>query len=1024
MMLKPPPDAATRDSRAEEWQARWAELDLGRAVAGDVDARDRGEDPKFMMVFAYPGVSGYLHVGHMRGFTYTDVISRYHRQLGERVLFPVGFHSSGLPAVGFSMKVQRDLTLRQTLVEQGEALALAGPDTLEAHGLHQLAYLSRNGCPSDVMTRLGHVDQAITYFTEVYIEQYWKRFGFLCDWDRTLLTTAPDYNRFIEWQFSKLDDRGLLVSGVYHAPYAEGVGPVAVDPSETDLSQGGKAEQLIFHMHPFELPDGRRMPCATLRPETIWGATNVWLHPTETYVEVHLPAAQLHPENPDRAGEETWIVAEPAATKVLHQFSDVRVGEQVPNTDLLGQRLTHPILEHTVPILPATFVDPHYATGVVVSVPAHAPYDHQGLVDLATHRERLTDHGVPAELIDEVEELSIITVEGYGEFPAAEACATHGVVDQDDHTNLEAATQEVYKAEFNSGVMTERCGEFAGRRIKEAKDDIIEHLTARGLLNPFHEFSERVIARNGVDVVVKRIDDQWFIDYSDAELTEAAIAHARDTMTIRPADYHAESTDALGWFGRRACIRAGSWLGTEFPRKPGWTIEPISDSTLYPIWYTIAHLINAGRLPVPSLTPPVLDWIFLGQGDPSALEAEHDLEAGVLSEARSEFDYWYPLDINLGGKEHRRVHFPPFIMNHVAILEERHWPRGIFVNFWVTAPNGESVDDKISKSKGGAQPIPAAIEQYGVDALRLYYCHVGSPHSDIEWVHSRVESYRAQCERLWHLPGGLAAWGGSAGPADTWLLAKVEERRRQWHEAMTEGELRQAAQASHYDLLSDLAWYRRRGGSNPAVAEALVRAWAPMLSPVTPHLAEEWWACLGETSVLSATVVPAPGEATAEELDVLAREAFLAAMLDKGRSVRELARRHMDAPPRRLVVQVAPAWKADLARTAIELQATGYDLKQAMKVIMTRPFAQDAAVRKLVPPVWKKVLRELHAWTPGERQLLLDGLHEAAVLQDAADFIASVLDLEQVDVWVAGEGEDVGGKAAVAFPLEPGFAFE
>ena len=58
-------------------------------------------------MFAYPGVSGYLHVGHMRGYTYSDVITRYKRMCGYNVLFPVGAHASGNVAITFARKVER-----------------------------------------------------------------------------------------------------------------------------------------------------------------------------------------------------------------------------------------------------------------------------------------------------------------------------------------------------------------------------------------------------------------------------------------------------------------------------------------------------------------------------------------------------------------------------------------------------------------------------------------------------------------------------------------------------------------------------------------------------------------------------------------------------------------------------------------------------------------------------------------------------------------------------------------------------
>ncbi|MCK4717702.1 MAG: class I tRNA ligase family protein, partial [Thermoplasmata archaeon] len=71
----------------KKWQDRWAEAKLGEA---EPDGRE-----KFFLIFAYPGVSGYLHVGHMRGFTYSDIICRYKRMQGYNVLFPVGSHATG-----------------------------------------------------------------------------------------------------------------------------------------------------------------------------------------------------------------------------------------------------------------------------------------------------------------------------------------------------------------------------------------------------------------------------------------------------------------------------------------------------------------------------------------------------------------------------------------------------------------------------------------------------------------------------------------------------------------------------------------------------------------------------------------------------------------------------------------------------------------------------------------------------------------------------------------------------------------
>src|SRR6185295_13315281 len=179
--------------------------------------------------------------------------------------------------------------------------------------------------------------------------------------------------------------------------------------------------------------------------------------------------------------------------------------------------------------------------------------------------------------------------------------------------------------------------------------------------------------------------------------TDAAAKHA-ESMHVTPTEYARDLPATLRWFADRACIRQGAWLGTRFPQDEEWIIEPISDSTLYPAYYLVSPRVASGELPVEALTDAFFDHVFLGRGDAGATGgASRDL----VETCRRDFLYWYPLDINLGGKEHKTVHFPAFIKNHVGIMAPEHWPRGIFVNFWVTQTKGE----KLSKSKGGAQPV-------------------------------------------------------------------------------------------------------------------------------------------------------------------------------------------------------------------------------------------------------------------------------------------------------------------------------
>jgi leucyl-tRNA synthetase len=96
----------------KKWQKKWFEKRIFETK--------KEVNKKFFIHFAYPGVSGYLHVGHMRGFTYCDIISRFKKMNGYDVLFPAGFHASGIPSIGFAKKVERkDPITIKSLKENG-----------------------------------------------------------------------------------------------------------------------------------------------------------------------------------------------------------------------------------------------------------------------------------------------------------------------------------------------------------------------------------------------------------------------------------------------------------------------------------------------------------------------------------------------------------------------------------------------------------------------------------------------------------------------------------------------------------------------------------------------------------------------------------------------------------------------------------------------------------------------------------------------------------------------------------------
>ena len=149
------------------------------------------------------------------------------------------------------------------------------------------------------------------------------------------------------------------------------------------------------------------LPAATFRPETIFGATNLWINPDVNYVRADVDG-------------ESWILSNEAVAKLREQLKKVEIIEEIAGKTLIGKRCKEPLKGRELIILPGWFVDPNNGSGVVYSVPAHAPFDWIALRDLQEKPELLTKFGIKSEILDEIKPISMISIEGFGEFPAIE----------------------------------------------------------------------------------------------------------------------------------------------------------------------------------------------------------------------------------------------------------------------------------------------------------------------------------------------------------------------------------------------------------------------------------------------------------------------------------------------------------------------------------------------------------------------------------------------------------------------------
>ena len=929
----------------QKWQKKWYEKKIYEAKVQN--------KKKFFIHFAYPGVSGYLHVGHMRGFTYCDIISRYKRMTDFEVLFPAGFHASGIPSFGFAKKVERK-----------------DPITIKM--------LKEYGLKNDFINTLKDPKKVVEYFAQVYIEDYWKKFGFLIDYSRIMSTISEGYKRFIKWQFYKLKEKKLLIKKPHYAPYCSNCGPVAVDKSETDILKGGNSEILEFTTIKFKMKNGEILPAATLRPETIFGVTNMWVNPNVEYVKAKI-------------NNETWIISKQALEKITYQVESIKpLNEKIKGKDLIGKTCIIPIVNREIKILAGPFADPNVASGIVMSVPAHAPYDWIALLESG----------------ENIKPITIIDVKGYGTNPAKEACDSLNIKSQKETVKLDQATEEVYKKEFHTGYLNENTGKYAGIKVSDIKDDVKNELIANNHAMIFREFSEEVICRCGRKVVIKQIPDQWFIKYSDEHLTEDSKKHVL-TMNISPEDYKNELPGILDWFDDRACIRKGSWLGTEFPFKKGWIIEPISDSTLYPAYYIISKYINEEKIKHDELTNEFFDYVFLDKGK---------AKKPIWNVIKKEFEYWYPVNINLGGKEHKTVHFPVFIMNHVAIFPEKKRPKGIFVHWWVTQKGKE----KISKSKGGAEHINEAATIYGIDAMRLYYSHIGSPFVDIEWDAESVTKYKNRLANIYKLICQIKKLKNKTNEnLDNWLKSIMQTSIKKIKNSLENYDLRIAANEIFFECQKNIQWYLNRGGSNKQILQYYIKTWTKLMTPITPHISEELWMIQQQKTLVSLEKYPFYNENIVSIKDEVG-EYLLQKVSDDISEILKVIK----IKAKKIYIYTSPKWKTNILRKTIDMiNNNRFNIGKVIKESLTDPKLKNKS--KEISQYVGKLQSEIKKLSNIDKKRYQVEIDELIYLDKAKDYLNKVF---KCDIIILSSDEkdiyDPSNKNKFASPLRPAIYIE
>lgn len=970
----------------EKWRKRWTDDKI-------FETEPQLHKKKYFLTVAYPYPNSPQHVGHGRTYTLADVHARYKRMNNYNVLFPMGFHYTGTPIVSMSQRIKsNDLELIETFRE-----------------IYKI--------PDNIISSLVEPKKIADYFHQE-IKQGMNEMGYSIDWRREFTTIDKGYSKFIAWQFRNLKKNGLIVQGSHPVGWCpQDQNPVSQHDTVGDI----EPELIEYVLVKFKFEDQYIVPTATLRPETIFGVTNLWINPDIKYV-----VAQVN--------NEKWIITKEAARKLEFLNATVKLVSEIDGSDLIGKCVFDEKRKQLVPIFPASFVDPNNGTGIVMSVPAHAPYDYQALMDLRKDGKILSKYNINANVVP----LKIIHTDAFpsNESSPAETIVTNYAIKDQNDPKLEDATNKLYSEEFHNGKLLSNIDEIGNLSVTEARDTIRTKIISQGIGTTMYELKNLVKCRCGTTCVVKLLTNQWFINYGNENWKKMAY-ELIDNMEILPEEIRQEFTNVIDWLKERACARK-SGLGTKLPWDDEWIIESLADSVIYMAYYLLSrHISNnqdlqkdEDKILADNLNDKFFDYVLLGKNNQDTVAMESKISNQLLEKIRNEFEYFYPVDSRHSGRDLVPNHLAFFIFNHAAIFPKDKWPKQIVVNGSVLMEG-----KKMSKSLGNIIPLRHAIEEFGADSIRLTMLASAEILQDSDFSFDLVKGIRAKLFDIYrnintNLKIFKAQNSLDEDLEDVWISSRLQNIIMDTTAAIEKFRIREALHTILYLMDSDLEWYEKRKlARNKSIFNSYLKEFfetrIKLLSPFAPYFCEEVWELIGNDSYISKAQWPEIDQ-TKISIKSEDNEKLIQNIIFDIQKITKVTK----MVPKKISIYTASSNKCMLYRKIldrIQRQVTP-NFGQIMK-----EFINDNEVKDLVkrnPDLVRKIIDDILSESENvrERRMKMDSFDEKMPLDDGKSLLISEVGNNQVEVHIYSEDDndkyDPKQKSKFARPYKPAIYIE
>ncbi|XP_011786862.1 PREDICTED: leucine--tRNA ligase, cytoplasmic isoform X1 [Colobus angolensis palliatus] len=1022
---------------------------------------------KYFVTFPYPYMNGRLHLGHTFSLSKCEFAVGYQRLKGKCCLFPFGLHCTGMPIKACADKLKREIELygcppdfpdeeeeeEETNVKtediiikdkakgkKSKAAAKAGSSK------YQWGIMKSLGLSDTEIVNFSEAEHWLDYFPPLAIQDL-KRMGLKVDWRRSFITTDvnPYYDSFVRWQFLTLRERNKIKFGKRYTIYSPKDGQPCMDHDRQTGEGVGPQEYTLLKLkvlepYPSKLSGlkGKNifLVAATLRPETMFGQTNCWVRPDMKYIGF------------ETVNGDIFICTQRAARNMSYQgFTKdngvVPVVKELMGEEILGASLSAPLTSYKVIyVLPMLTIKEDKGTGVVTSVPSDSPDDIAALRDLKKKQALRAKYGIRDDMVLPFEPVPVIEIPGFGNLSAVTICDELKIQSQNDREKLAEAKEKLYLKGFYEGIML--VDEFKGQKVQDVKKTIQKKMIDTGDALIYMEPEKQVMSRSSDECVVA-LCDQWYLDYGEENWKKQTSQCLKNLETFcEETRRNFEAT--LDWLQEHACSRTYG-LGTHLPWDEQWLIESLSDSTIYMAFYTVAHLLQGGNLhgqaesPLgirpQQMTKEVWDYVFFKE----APFPKTQIPKEKLDQLKQEFEFWYPVDLRVSGKDLVPNHLSYYLYNHVAMWPEQSdkWPTAVRANGHLLLNS-----EKMSKSTGNFLTLTQAIDKFSADGMRLALADAGDTVEDANFVEAMADAgiLRLYTWVEW-VKEMVANWDSlRSGPANTFndrvfaseLNAGIIKTDQNYEKMM----FKEALKTGFFEFQATKDKYRELAveGMHRELVFRFIEVQTLLLAPFCPHLCEHIWTLLGKADSIMNASWPVAGPV--DEVLIHSSQYLMEVTHDlrlrlKNYMMPAKGKKTDKQPlqkPSHCTIYVAknyPPWQhTTLSVLRKHFEANNGKLPDN-KVIASELGSMPELKKymKKVMPFVAMIKENLEKMGPRILDLQLE-FDEKAVLMENIVYLTNSLELEHIEVKFASEAEDkiredcCPGKPLNVFRIEPG----